>query len=366
VRALRILATVVVSALVLVVGTVIVGTLVTPVADVDAVEFAGKEMQDVQLESRWIQANELRLHVVLAGPPEGEPIVLLHGHPDFWWGWHRQIPDLARAGFRVIAPDLRGFNRSDKPRDVSAYKRVDSINDITRLIDELGYDAAYLVGHDSGAAIGWGLVLRYPERIRGFVSLGVGHPMAYRRPELPLYARILRIPGFVESGALGLVLRSFDWLLLTAGLQASRRNAFDAEELDLYRSSWERDSAITTMFFWTLAENGPLDPAVLSAPIELPVLIVALPDDPAIPVEPARRSTEYCSADVVEVANAGHWFHRESPHQANELIIDFVRRAGGKVGVQPASAADRKRAPLPQSGDEPCPRGKRAFAALEP
>jgi len=341
-KALRILGVVAVCSIALAAVTVIIGNIVTPVVEADAVAFARERMPNLVLESRSIEANGLRQHVILAGPPAGVPIVLLHGHPDFWWGWHRQIPDLASAGFRLIAPDLRGFNRSEKPEDVSAYRRVDGANDITGLVEALGYDAVYLVGHDSGAAIGWELVMRYPERVRGFVSLGVGHPKAYRRHGVPLYARIIRLSGFVESGALGRVLRSFDWLPLTAGLEASGPGAFEDAELDLYRASWQRDSAITTMFYWTLAENPSVDAAIHSALIDTPILIVALPDDPAIPVEAARRSVEYGSrAEVVEVPDAGHWFHRASPRDTNDLIIKFVREASKRDRVQRELGPDR-------------------------
>ena len=89
--------------------------------------------------------------------------------------------------------------------------------------------------------------------------------------------------------------------------------AFDESELDLYRSAWSREDSITTMFYWTLAKNPPLDPDIAAAPIEAPVLIVALPDDP-LPIEPIRRSVQYCRrAEVVEVPHAGHWFPQESP-----------------------------------------------------
>ncbi len=108
--------------------------------------------------------------------------------------------------------------------------------------------------------------------------------------------------------------------------KASAPGAFDEDELDLYRSAWSREDSITTMFLWTLAKNPPIDPDLVSTPIEAPVLIVALPDDRLMPVEPARRSVEYCRhAEVVEVPHAGHLFHRESPHQATELILRLVR-----------------------------------------
>jgi pimeloyl-ACP methyl ester carboxylesterase len=319
---------VVVCALALAFGTVIVGNLVTPDVDVDAVAFARERMPDLRLESKWVEANGLRLHIVLAGPPEGVPIVLLHGHLDFWWGWHRQLPELAAAGFRLIVPDLPGFNESAKPRDLDAYRQDAIAADIHALIQALGYESAYFVGYDSGAVVAWNQAMLYPAAVRGVVSLGVGHPDAYRGRAMPLYARIIRLDGLVESGALRWILRCFNWLPLVAGLKASAPpGAHDEAELDLYRSAWSREDSITTMFLWTVAKSPPVDPDIASTPIEAPVLIVALPDDPVMPVEPARRSVKYCRrAEVVEVPHAGHLFHRESPHEASELILRLVRR----------------------------------------
>src|SRR5262245_48045117 len=232
-RSLRLLIKVVACALGLALSTVIVGNLVTPDVDVDAVAFARERMPELQLESREVEANGLRLHVVLAGPPEGVPIVLLHGHLDFWWGWHRQLPELAAAGFRLIVPDLPGFNESAKPRDLDAYRQDSVAADIHALIQGLGYASAYFVGYDSGAVVAWNQAMLYPTAVRGLVIFGVGHPAAYRDAKLPLYARTIRLPGLVRSGALGRILRSFNWLPLVSMLEASAPpGAYDEAELD--------------------------------------------------------------------------------------------------------------------------------------
>jgi pimeloyl-ACP methyl ester carboxylesterase len=261
------------------------------------------------------------------------PIVLLHGHADLWWGWHRQLPELAAAGYRLIVPDMPGFNESAKPRDLDAYRQDVIAADIHALIQALGYESAYFVGYDSGAVVAWNQAIRYPAAVRGLVSFGVGHPEAYRGRGMPLYARIIRLDGLVESGALRWILRSFNWLPMVAMLKGyAPPRAYDEAELDVYRSSWSREDAITTMFLWTLAKNRPIDPAVVSTPIEAPVLIVALPDDQLMPVEPARRSVQHCRrAEVVEVPHVGHLVHRESPDKANQLIVEFVRRSDDRT-----------------------------------
>ena len=324
-KTLWLLARVVAGVLGLALGAVIIGNLVTPVVDADAVAFAREQMPELPLESRMVEANGLRLHVVLAGPPEGVPVVLIHGHLDFWWGWNRQLPELAAAGLRLIIPDLPGFNESAKPRDLDAYRQDAIAADIHALIQALGYESAYFVGYDSGAMVAWQQAMRYPAAVAGLVSFGYGHPDAYRGLGLPLYARTIRLPGLVQSGALARILRSFNWLPATSMIRAYGPGAFDEAELDLYRAAWSQEDSITTMFLWTLAKNPPVAPDVASTPIEAPVLIVALPDDHLSPVEPARRSVRYCShAEVVEAPHAGHLFHRELPHRASQLIVQFV------------------------------------------
>lgn len=104
----------------------------------------------MDVEHRSVDTGDVSLHTVVAGPEAGEPVVLLHEFPEFWYGWRHQIPALADAGYRVVAPDQRGYNRSDKPERLEAYT-VDALGaDAVGLLDELGYDSAPLIGHDWG------------------------------------------------------------------------------------------------------------------------------------------------------------------------------------------------------------------------
>ncbi|MCU0465000.1 MAG: alpha/beta fold hydrolase, partial [Anaerolineae bacterium] len=106
---------------------------------------------DPLIEHHLIKTNGITLHVVTAGPADGQPVVLLHGFPEFWYGWKEQIPALAAAGYRVIVPDQRGYNQSDKPKGVEQYTLDKLTGDIAGLLDALGYADAYIVGHDWGA-----------------------------------------------------------------------------------------------------------------------------------------------------------------------------------------------------------------------
>ncbi|GAB4578377.1 MAG: hypothetical protein Fur0022_11120 [Anaerolineales bacterium] len=105
------------------------------------------------MEHTRITTNQLKLHVVQAGPETGELVILLHGFPEFWYGWRKQIPCLAEAGYRVWVPDQRGYNESDKPKGIAAYTLDQLAGDVIGLIDAAGREKAILIGHDWGAAV---------------------------------------------------------------------------------------------------------------------------------------------------------------------------------------------------------------------
>src|SRR5512147_1596019 len=135
----------------------------------------------MELEHSTIKTNGIQHHVVQAGPKSGIPVVLLHGFPEFWYGWRKQITALAAAGCRVIVPDQRGYNLSDKPKGVKAYGVFTLVDDIIGLIDALGYEKVNLVGHDWGAGVAWILAILHPERLHRLSIMNVPHPAVMRR-----------------------------------------------------------------------------------------------------------------------------------------------------------------------------------------
>src|SRR5512134_2857495 len=135
----------------------------------------------MELEHSTIKTNGIQLHIVQAGPQSGVPVMLLHGFPEFWYGWRKQIPALAEAGCRVIVPDQRGYNLSDKPEGVKAYSVNTLVDDIHGLIDALGYEKVNLVGHDWGAIVSWSVAHRHPDRLQRLGILNAPHPLVTRR-----------------------------------------------------------------------------------------------------------------------------------------------------------------------------------------
>ena len=117
----------------------------------------------ILLDEKFISTNGIRLHVMQAGPADGPLVILLHGFPEFWFGWRHQIQPLAEAGVRVWVPDQRGYNLSEKPSGVSAYQIDTLALDIIGLIEAAGCKSATIIGHDWGAAVAWHLATAYPK-----------------------------------------------------------------------------------------------------------------------------------------------------------------------------------------------------------
>ena len=141
----------------------------------------------------WIHRDEavggLRLHWVEAG--EGPLVLLLHGFPEHWLAWRHQIPALASAGFRVVAPDLRGYNLSEKPKGVSSYRMELLAGDVANLVRHLGYQRTFLVGHDWGGAIAWCVPALHPGLVEKLAILNAPHPILFRQ-KLATFAQAKR------------------------------------------------------------------------------------------------------------------------------------------------------------------------------
>ena len=133
------------------------------------------------LRHRMVSAGSVDMHLVEAGPEDGQPVLLLHGFPEFWYGWRHQIPALAQAGLRVLAPDARGYNRSSRPGAIADYRLKQLRADVVNLLDALDLPQAIVVGHDWGAALAWSVALYQPERVKRLAILNVPHPAVMSR-----------------------------------------------------------------------------------------------------------------------------------------------------------------------------------------
>ncbi len=284
----------------------------------------------VPLESSMIEAHGIRLHVVQAGPVDGPPVVLLHGYPEFWWAWHAQIARLALAGFRVIAPDQRGYNGSDKPDGVSAYTRELLAQDLVDLIHHLGHQQVYLAGHDWGGAIAWKLVIEHPELFRKLVMFNAPHPFSFRDVEQSPEAKPKTINWYRYFFQLSMIPemvgRLGNWGLLVDNLrQTSRPGTFPDADMDLYRYAWDRDDSMHAMVNWYRAAGSGPDIAG-DGQVKIPVRIVWGFGDRFFDSRLAKLSLNHCAnATLVEVPNAGHWLLHEEPDLTSQQMIEFFQ-----------------------------------------
>ena len=277
---------------------------------------------------RFVRANGIRLHVVEAGPPSGPPVVLLHGFPELWYGWRGQIGPLADAGFRVIVPDQRGYNTSDKPEGVAAY-RVDTLAaDVVGLLDALGLERAAIVGHDWGAVVAWWLALARPERVSRLAILNVPHPLVMRRHLLRSPRQMLRswyvfffqVPGLPER-----FLARDGFANLARAVRGGRRGTCTDGDLAVYREAWAQPGALTAMVNWYRA-------ALRSAGARLPRLRVGVPAlvlwgarDRFLGREMAAPSVALCDDGRLEVfETATHWLQHDEAEAVNDRLVRFL------------------------------------------
>lgn len=284
-------------------------------------------MNSDDVQGTYIETNGIRLHVLLAGPPDGRLILLLHGFPEFWYGWRRQIGPLAEAGFRVAAPDLRGYNRSDKPQGVGAY-RIDKIAaDIAGLVQALGRKSAILVGHDWGGIAAWTTAALYPERVEKLVALNALYPTVGFRTTLRDPSQFLRssyiyffqMPEIAEA-----VLRNNDWGSLAETLRrSSRPGTFSDVDLEAYRAAWWQPGAMTGMLNWYRAFLQRKAPIPWKPRIQPSTLILWGKHDAALSRVNAELSLDLCADGRLEYANASHWVQHEAAEWVNDRLIEF-------------------------------------------
>ena len=269
-----------------------------------------------------IPTNGVQLHTALSGPPDGEPVILLHGFPEAWFGWESQIQALAGAGFQVIAPDQRGYNLSAKPTGVENYRIEALVGDILGLAGTLALDQFNLAGHDWGAMVAWNLAISHPQRVKRLAVANVPHPGVFARylrthPSQMLkswYAAFFQLPALPEA-----LCRAGNWRFLVQALPGD----WNKERYNRYRTAWEQPGAITAMINWYRAsfQIGRSQGAV--QPIEPETLIIWGKKDPYLSWEMAERSLDHCRDGRLEIfGDATHWVQHDRAEEVSQLLID--------------------------------------------
>jgi epoxide hydrolase 4 len=285
----------------------------------------------VPLRARRVPVQGITLRVVEAGPEEGPLVMLLHGFPEFWYGWRKQIPALASAGYRVWVPDQRGYGGSDKPPDVADYRLEALALDVVGLIGAAGVErAAAVVGHDWGGVVAWWVGIAHPARVERLVILNAPHPSrgvtraAIRKRARQLlmswYVFAFQLPGLPEW-----FLRRRNWCILERSLRGRTPDAFTPEDRARYREAWSAPGAITGMVNWYRAMLRRRAGAPGSTRMRIPTLILWGERDRYLSKELAPLSLERCDQGrLITFADATHWLQHDEPQAVNRAMLEFL------------------------------------------
>lgn len=315
------------------------------------------------VKQRRVATNGIELNIAEAG--EGPLVLLLHGFPESWYSWRHQFDPIAKAGYHVVAPDMRGYGQSDKPREIEAYNQVEVRKDIVGLIDALGYDTAVVIGHDWGAPTAWATALHHPDKVRAVGALSV--PFIPRSPVPPMaamremfkgqffYQLYFFEPGIAEAEFEADIRTALKKFLVLGGGETDlttlpqRRPDDDMfsglpnpetlpswlseSDLDFYTDEFTRSGMRGPLNYyrnhdlaWKLTEGGPeqIDqPAFFLAGLKDGVILMAAEAYQAMPAFVRDlRINEL-------IPGIGHWTQQEAPEKSNEIILRFLRELDG-------------------------------------
>lgn len=284
-------------------------------------------MDVANVRLRRITLPQVGLHVAESGPDDGPPTILLHGFPEFWYGWRHQIGPLAAAGFRVIVPDQRGYGLSDKPTDRSAYHLDQLAADVIALADACGARRVRLVGHDWGGLVAWWAASLYPERIERLVILNAPHPAilsAYMRFHpgqwlRSVYVGLFQLPRLPER----LLTADRCRALRQALTRTSRPGAFTTVDFERYVAAWQQPGAMTAMLNWYRALVRL--PRAAPPRVRVPTLILWGKRDNALQAGLAEASLAFCDDGRIRwYDQATHWLAHEEPAAVNADLARFL------------------------------------------
>jgi epoxide hydrolase 4 len=279
------------------------------------------------LRDGYADLGEVRLHYVEAG--DGPLVVLLHGFPEFWFSWRFQIPALAAAGFRVVAPDMRGYNLSSRPVGVAAYHPDRLAADVRDLIRERAAERAFLVAHDWGAGVAWATAMNHPEVVERLAILNAPHPrrllQGLRRPRQlakSWYMFFFQLPWLPER-----LVRAARWRSFRYGFEHDARpGAFTAQDIGRYLEAWSQPGAATAMInYYRAAFQTWRGAEARIRPISAPTLVIWGERDRHLGAELAEpdRADVPNLERVVRLPDASHWVQHDEPERVGQLLVDF-------------------------------------------
>jgi pimeloyl-ACP methyl ester carboxylesterase len=289
----------------------------------------------VTYRERFVDSSGLRIHVVEEGPPDGSPVVFVHGFPEFWWSWRHQMKACADAGYRAVAFDLRGFGESDRPDEVGAYALPNSFADLTAVIDSLSDEPggrASVVSHDWGGALGWAYASLAPDKVERCVVMNAPHPNAYS--DLPKHLDQLQLSWYMFffqfEGVAEEALSRNGYELLRTWFYDTATVKLSEDEIARYIELFSRPGALTAGLNWYRANVSPAsyvsDQRGQLPAITCPSMLLWGLDDAYLTFELGRRAGEFVDAPFAlhALPDTGHWIQQERPEQVNDLLLAFL------------------------------------------
>ncbi|MEX2236676.1 MAG: alpha/beta hydrolase [Dehalococcoidia bacterium] len=270
--------------------------------------------------TKQLQVNGLDFNVLDEG--DGAPVLLLHGFPDSWRLWRHQVPALLDAGFRVIAPDQRGFGESAKPQEVEAYSADKLLGDLLGILDQLGVPKTHVVGHDWGGAMAWTIAGLVPDRVDRLVAMSVPHPQtlfsSVRQYALSWYMLMFQYP-FAEE-----VLMRDDWKLM-------REWGGNAKDIDVYIKDLSRPGALTAGLNWYRAGARPealfrVGDAFVFPSVKADTLGIWSSGDAYLLEDGFLETEKHIEGSwrYERIDEASHWMQLDQPQAVNRLLVDFL------------------------------------------
>ncbi len=280
-----------------------------------------------------LDVGEISLAYQEAG--EGELVVLLHGFPELSHSWRAQLPALAEAGYRAVAPDLRGYGDSDAPPEVADYAFPKIVGDIVGLIGALDADSAHIVGHDWGGSIAWALAARAPHLVKSLMILNSPHPIASAEarqiPEQQQKSWYMLLFQFPEVAEQWLANDNFANLRRFV-FDTAAPGTFPADDREVFCTALARPGRLTAALNYYRANIPPenwLKPPPELPPIEVPTTIIWAGGDAYMSPILLEKSIERVSGPlhVERLPGVSHWVQQEVPGQVNALLVEALRRA---------------------------------------
>jgi pimeloyl-ACP methyl ester carboxylesterase len=291
----------------------------------------------LSISHNYADVNGIRLHYAEAGSGD-HLVILLHGFPEFWYSWQKQLQALG-GKFHVVAPDMRGYNLSDKPARVEDYKIDKLVADVIGLIDHFGAKRAAIVGHDWGAGVAWAVAQKRPDRVSRLAVLQVPIAaawranMSFKQLQRSWYMFFFQIPLLPEWLIRQQNFRSIE---RTFTDKVIRKDSFTSEDIERYKEAARQPGALTgainyyraNVFDRLFARKAKTAANQGDSRVKVPTLFIFAEQDFAILPATVRGLERYIDAyyHEVRIPDSGHWVQNEAPAEVNAALLEFLSR----------------------------------------